>query len=349
MRLPCDGDAMLVFPSYFRRERPEQPGHPGVLVTYRFEGPSDEIYASLVVRLHHTKAFESTDLWKSAADFRTQTGAALGFTLDHRREGETDLQTYFTPEVDENSRVLFLRYVQEHLTQYSRNAVRLRHYYCPDPICGSSSTPFENQRAIDKALLPGGPGKVFCPECGSAIMLRDLIEEMFESRKAKENVRKMQEEGQLVIDNESRELILVGHAYSVVAEAGQIYRGYTNSDHGIDGEIEFKDDKGRATGQRLYMQLKSGDSYLRDRKRDESEVFDISNERWADYWQQQAYPVMLVIRKSNGDIRWMDVSEYLKRESAGGRKVKQIVFDGEPFTAWNVQRWRDKMLKERNR
>jgi hypothetical protein len=41
-----------------------------------------------------------------------------------------------------------------------------------------------------------------------------------------------------------------------------------NSDHGIDGEIEFKDDQGRATGKRLYPQLKSGDSYLTKRKRD---------------------------------------------------------------------------------
>jgi hypothetical protein len=40
-----------------------------VLVTYRFDGPADDIYATLVVRLHHTVAFQSTDLWKSAADF----------------------------------------------------------------------------------------------------------------------------------------------------------------------------------------------------------------------------------------------------------------------------------------
>lgn len=41
-----------------------------------------------------------------------------------------------------------------------------------------------------------------------------------------------------------------------------------NSDHGIDGEIEFKDDRGRASGKRLYVQLKSGDSYLKKRRSD---------------------------------------------------------------------------------
>lgn len=77
LRQPCDGTAVLTFPSCFRRERKEQPSHPSVLVTYRFAGPTDDIYATLVVRLHHTVAFQSTDLWKSAADFKTQIGVAL--------------------------------------------------------------------------------------------------------------------------------------------------------------------------------------------------------------------------------------------------------------------------------
>jgi hypothetical protein len=154
----------------------------------------------------------------------------------------------------------------------------------------------------------------------------------------------MQDEVKSVLDNESRELILVGHAYSIVAEAGQIYRGYTNSDHGIDGEIEFKDDQGRASGKRLYLQLKSGDSYLTRRRGDDAEVFQIKNPRWADYWRQQAYPVMLVIRTSNGEIRWMDATTCLKRETAGGKPVRQIVFEGERFDAMSVRFWRDRIL-----
>jgi hypothetical protein len=75
---------------------------------------------------------------------------------------------------------------------------------------------------------------------------------------------------------------------------------------GIDGEIGFKDDQGQATGRRLYIQLKSGDSYLKKRKTDGAEVFQINNPRWVAYWQKQAYAVMLVIRTSNGEIRWME-------------------------------------------
>jgi hypothetical protein len=56
---------------------------------------------------------------------------------------------------------------------------------------------------------------------------------------------------------------------------------------------------------------------------------------------------MLVIRTSDGEIRWMDVSAYLRRESAGGRAVKQIVFDGERFDAVSVQNWRTRALSQR--
>jgi hypothetical protein len=307
----------------------------------------DDIYATLVVRLHHTAAFESTALWKDAADFKTQTDAALGLHLTREGEGAFRLDAYFNPDVDENSRVVFLRYVHDHLTQHAQNVMRLRHYFCANKKCESAGQPFADRAMIDKALARGDKAKVFCPDCGKPILLRDTMEEKFDSRQVKEEVRKMQEESQEEIDNESRELILVGHAFSIAGEAGQIFRGYTNSDHGIDGEIEFKSKTGRATGKRLYLQLKSGDSYLTDRKRDGAKVFQIRNERWADYWQQQAYPVMLVIRTSDGEIRWMDVSAWLKRETAGGRRVTQIVFEGERFSALSLREWRDRIVGSR--
>jgi len=346
LRQPCDGSALLTFPGYFRRERKEQPSHPSVLVTYRFDGPRDDIYATLVVRLHHTVAFnQGVELWKSAADFRTQLGAKLGFTLLRDSEGTSRLEVYFEPDVDGNSRVLFLRYVHDHLMLHAQKVVRLRRYYCGDKTCDGAKEPFPDQAKIDKALAPGGKGKVFCPDCGEAIVLRDIIEEKFDSPKIMEKSREMDVEAQTVLDNESRELILVGHAFSIVGEAGQIFRPTPNSDHGIDGEIEFKDNQGRASGKRLYVQLKSGDSYLKQRERDGAEVFQIKNPRWADYWQQQAYAVMLVIRTSDGEIRWMDVSAYLKRETTGGKTVKQIIFSGERFDAVSVQNWRKKVLE----
>jgi hypothetical protein len=303
----------------------------------------------LVVRLHHTVAFQSTDLWKSAADFKTQTGTKLGFTLTRETEGSSRLEVYFEPDVDGNSRVLFLRYVHDHLMQHAQNVARLRRYFCPNRKCKRVNQPFADQSLIDEALAPGGEGKVFCPGCGKPILVRDVIEQKFESVGVQVEVRMMEKEAKKAIDNESRELMALHHTGFTVAEAGQIFRPTSNSDWGIDGEIEFKDEQGNASGKRLYVQIKSGDSYLvryRTRKRQDAdrEIFQIKKPRWAKYWQQQAYPVMLVIRRSDGEIRWMDVSAYLKRESVGGKAVRQIVFTGERFDAVSVQNWRKKVF-----
>ena len=57
---------------------------------------------------------------------------------------------------------------------------------------------------------------------------------------------------------------------------------------------------------------------------------------------EQAFPVLLVIRNSEGEVRWMEVRDKLKRAR---KPVKQIVFDGERFDVMNVRRWRDKALR----
>src|SRR6185503_585278 len=62
LREHTDKGPMLIFPSYYRRERPDLVGHPAVLVSYRFNGFLDEIYATLVVRLHHTQPFQQDQL-----------------------------------------------------------------------------------------------------------------------------------------------------------------------------------------------------------------------------------------------------------------------------------------------
>jgi hypothetical protein len=343
---------MLVFPSYFRRDKPEIPEYPNVFVTYGFAGSLDEIYATLVVKLSYSDGFKKDQLWKDAADFKTPGGKRVGLAMRKKTEGAAELVIYFEPGVPDDTKVMFIKYVHEHLLTRAQDVTRVRAYICPH--CG---TPLENRKAIEIRLKKGFKD-IICSACEERVVLIDLIEEKFASDEFARRVREMDEQARINLDNESRELILVGHAYAIAGEAGQIYRQYTNSDHGIDGEIEFKvyEDKvsdkqgesreisSKATGKRLYLQLKSGDSYLHTRKKDGAEIFTIKKKRWAEYWQQQAYPVMLVIRTSDGNIRWMNVTEYLKRHSEGGKQVKQIVFDGEPFTAPSLQKMRDRLI-----
>src|SRR6202044_2264012 len=78
LREHTDNGPLLIFPSYYRRERPELVGHPAIMVIYQFDGFLDDIYATLVVRLHHTQPFQQDKLWRYAADFTTLTGRKLG-------------------------------------------------------------------------------------------------------------------------------------------------------------------------------------------------------------------------------------------------------------------------------
>jgi hypothetical protein len=95
----------------------------------------------------------------------------------------------------------------------------------------------------------------------------------------------------------------------------------------------------------LFLHLKSGDSYRRKRRSDRAETFTIKDERHARYWTAQAFPVLLVIRNSDGEVRWMEVRDWLKRESGAGKTpVKRIVFEGERFDVMRVRRWRERML-----
>jgi hypothetical protein len=144
------------------------------------------------------------------------------------------------------------------------------------------------------------------------------------------------------LDTQSREQILIGRILEVCGRAGQIFRPTSMFDYGIDGEIEFKNTRREASGIRLYVQLKSGNSYLRWRKRDRKLIFDIPKKRHIDYWQAQRYDVFLVILDGENQLRWMNVSRYLReRRDAASRQVE---FDGEQLDAAAVLKMRDRAL-----
>lgn len=137
---------------------------------------------------------------------------------------------------------------------------------------------------------------------------------------------------------------------AICGEANQIYRPNTFWDYGIDGEVEFKDNAGNPSGKKIYLQLKSGNSYLRTRRRDGNEIFDVTNDRHLDYWINQPVDVYLVIRQTDeragdGTIRWMNVTRYLKNRK--DQQSRQIVFDGEALTMEAVWRLRDAFFPPR--
>ena len=183
---------------------------------------------------------------------------------------------------------------------------------------------------------------VNCDDQKKRIPLWDQFEDLFASPQMKQRVRQLEEHSAIVLDAESKERVLVGEVISTVALAGQICRELTVGDHGIDMEIEFKDDAGQATGRKVFLLLKSGDSHLTRRRRDNKEIFKIPKVRHAPYWMEQAFPVLLVIRTSDGQVRWMDVRDWLQKATdKGAKQVRQIVFEGQRLDVMSVRGWRE--------
>jgi hypothetical protein len=184
-----------------------------------------------------------------------------------------------------------------------------------------------------------GKGFITCHYCDERVPLIDHIEQRLKSDPVARKILAMEETTTLHLDTQALEQILIGHVQAIAGEANQIFRELTKFDYGIDGEIEFKDNDGRASGKKIYVQLKSGNSYLRARGRDGREVFDVKDERHLEYWVSQPVDVYLVIRQTDEQtgehvIRWMNITRYLKNRR--DKTSRQVIFDGEPLTMESV-------------
>ncbi len=325
----------LVFPSQYRRER-DIPRDPDIFVSYTFSGEWQTVWTTLVVRLWYSHEFEHKELWRNAAEFASAKGHRLGLKIGAKQgEGEAAISLYFDVQVPDELKAIFIEYVHRHLAKYAFDVTRDRRYVCP--ACARPVTDLDAVRG----RFADGKDFITCQGCDERVPLIDFIEQRLKSDPVARKILAMDTTATRRLDTQALEQILIGHMMAIAGEANQIFRELTKFDYGIDGEVEFKDNDGKASGKKIYVQLKSGNSYLRTRQGDGSEVFDVQNERHLEYWISQPVDVYLVIRQtdefSGETIRWMNVTRYLKNRK--DKTSRQIVFEGEKLDAnavWRV-------------
>jgi hypothetical protein len=349
----------LVFPSHCGRDRPAVLEHPSVFVSYGVKGYLDDLYATLVVKLADSQSFTLKELWRDAADFDTLEGAhRMGIKLVRETAGNGDISIYFGPGVTQEEQVIFANYIHAHLAERSEQVQRLRYYVCPNCY-----TPKGNPQVLMEKLLATKQGAdTECDKCGKRFPLWDALEKKFASKAIHERVEGLQAEDVLSLDSRRKGKLLALEVNARITSANQkCHEIPGDEDEGIDFNVEFTDDEGRATGKHMYLQLKAGNSYLKLRKSDGAEIFTIKKQRWVKYWTSQDGPMMLVIgtfpeepergarneKRPFSEVRWMEIGELLRSESDNGMKpVKQIVFKGERLDALSVRRWREKTLSQ---
>lgn len=328
----------LVFPSQYRREK-DIPHDPNIFVSYTFNGEWQTIWTTLVVRLWYSQEFEHRELWRNAAEFNSNRGQLLGLKIDNRQgEGEATISLFFDVHTPDELKVIFIEYVHRHLAKYGCNVTRDRRYVCVN--CG---TPVMDLDAVRKRFA-AGKDFITCQNCDERVPLIDFIEQRLKSDPVARKIIDMEEIATRELDMQALEQILIGHMMAICGEANQVFRPVSMFDYGIDGEVELKDNDGQPSGKKIYVQLKSGNSYLRTRRGDGRDVFDVKNDRHLEYWISQPVDVYLVIRQTDEQtgeqtIRWMNVTRYLKNRK--DKKSRQIIFDGEALTMEAVWRLRD--------
>jgi WD40 repeat protein/RNase P subunit RPR2 len=330
----------LVFPSQYRREK-DTPKSPDIFVSYTFSGEWQTVWTTLVVRLWYSQEFAHRELWRNAAEFASTKGHTLGLLIKKESDGAATISLYFDVEVPDELKVLFIEYVHRHLARYACDVVRDRRYLCPN--CRKPVTDLE---AVRKRLAMK-KDFITCQECDEKVLLIDFIEKRLKSDPVARKILAMDETANRERDSQSLEQILIGHMMAVAGEANQIFRSATTFDYGIDGEVEFRDNDGKASGKKIYVQLKSGNSYLRTRWADGREVFVVKDDRHLEYWINQQVDVYLVIRQTDevsGQqvIRWMNVTRYLKTRR--DKTSRQIIFDGEKLDMEAVWKVRDRFF-----
>ena len=328
-----NGEKHFVFPSQYRRERCF-PTVPKTFVSYSFSGELQSIYTTLVVRLWYSNEFDNKELWKDAAEFTAIDGGTAGFIMHRHGDGKATLAVFFESVQDEDKAV-FLKFIHQHLKKTASDLSRDRQYVCPDCL-----KPVSDLDAV-RYRLEIGREEIPCVFCDYLIPLVDHIEQQLESDPVARKVLEMDETAGIELSSQALEQILIGHMMTICGNANQVFRPTVMADYGINGEVEFRDDNGEVTGKKIYLQLKNGSSYLRDRKRDQAEVFD-AKQRHIEYWLSQPCDVYLVIRDGQQKIRWMNVTEYLDRRT--DKQSRQIVFDGEILDTESMWQARDRYL-----
>ena len=160
----------LVFPSQFTRERPDAPDIPGKEVTFAFEGPLHNIYATLAVRLSHSTLFGRHEMWQNAASYTATVGGMCGIHLHEIEEGRGELVLFHDEQASREVRTQFETYVAEHLRLRALPGTLTRRSIRACLRCG-----FVLPEDLIRRRLQANATTMRCPACEETVI--SLVEE----------------------------------------------------------------------------------------------------------------------------------------------------------------------------
>ncbi len=150
---------ILLFPTLFAQapSENEKLQHPRPIY-YDFDGPIDNIYASLVARIAVSGEFGDVRLWRNRAEYSDNSGATFAIERSDRGRGKGHVDLFVGLEVQATRRDLFIHFVEDHLRSEGVAVLEGLAFTCD---CGD----FDFDEALLRKRLERNEEKVQCPVC----------------------------------------------------------------------------------------------------------------------------------------------------------------------------------------
>ena len=181
---PLRMEPYLVFPELINLKKPpekEKPTKEGV--AYTVSGPTENVFASLVVLLGYTHTFIRTNQWLNNARYEVGDGLVCGFRQEAERDGELDFVLCFCPEVGQPVRTLFQGLFESFLARRNLTVIRYEPVRCSNPKCGQML-----DRSVVRQRMKEGKTFAFCNDCGEKLTLPRMAEPIQLTRKVQSQV-----------------------------------------------------------------------------------------------------------------------------------------------------------------
>lgn len=169
---PLRMEPYLVFPELINLKKPpEEETATEDGIAYTVTGPTENVFASLVVLLGYTHTFTRTAQWHNNARYEVGDGLVCGFRQDAERDGELDFVLWFGPKVGSPVRTLFQGLFESFLARRNLTVMRYEPVRCANVKCGHLL-----DRSVVRQRLKEGKTFAFCNDCGEKLMLPTMTE-----------------------------------------------------------------------------------------------------------------------------------------------------------------------------
>jgi small GTP-binding protein len=170
---PFRREPYLVFPELINLKKPpEEDAATEDGVAYTVKGPTENVFASLVVLLGYTHTFTRTAQWHDNARYEVGDDRLVcGFRQEHERDGELDFVLCFAPKVGLPVRILFQGLFESFLARRNLTVLRYEPVRCANAECGHLL-----DRSVVRQRLKEGKTFAFCNDCGEELTLPKMAE-----------------------------------------------------------------------------------------------------------------------------------------------------------------------------